>query len=102
MEKNKEEISESQLKEAVSELISNLPDDTLERAVGGLSEVTRKKLIGAGILGLTALGSAGLLWYKNSSSGEKKSKKRVRFNPNVEVVEYEIEEGNKMHKTPHH
>lgn len=100
MEKNKEEMSDPQLKEAVSELISKLPDDALNRAVGGLSKDTIQKLINVGLLSLAA-GSAGLLWYKNSSSGEKKSKKRVRFNPIVEGVEYEIPEENKMRPYPY-
>lgn len=54
----------SPVEEAMSALISELDEETLNKAVGGMSQTHKKALIGAGLIIAAAGAGAGCYWWK--------------------------------------
>ena len=60
--------------EALKELISRIPDEVLSEAIGGMSDISRSRLIKLGLVAaVVAAGYSGYRWYNSRNAGEGQS-----------------------------
>lgn len=60
--------------EALKELISRVPDEVLSESIGGMSDISRSRLIKLGLVAaVVAAGYSGYRWYNSRNAGEGQS-----------------------------